>query len=88
MSDQRSNVPINEWKEGDSVTLRLDGANNMLQGLDVATFMKKEKQAVTLTANLANLPDGTIYTGSIALEVKSENVRIDIENSGHRAASP
>jgi len=75
-------------KAGDSVTLRLDGASNMLQGLDVATFMKKEKQAVTLSANLASLPDGTIYTGSIVLDVKSENVRIDIENSGHRPASP
>jgi hypothetical protein len=75
-------------KDGDSVTVRFDSASNMLQGLDVATFMKKETQAVSLAADLSSLPDGTIYPASIVLKVKSENIRIDIENSGHRAASP
>jgi hypothetical protein len=47
-----------------------------------------EKRAVNLTADLASLPDGTIYPGSIVLEVNSKNVRIDIANSGHRVVSP
>jgi hypothetical protein len=76
------------FKKGDSVTLRLDLANNVVQGLEVATYMEKEKQAVNLTADLASLPDGTIYPGSIVLDITSENIRINIKNSGHRPVSP
>jgi len=75
-------------KPGDSMTLSLDSVSNALLGIEVATFMEKAKDTIVLTADLATLPDGTIYPSTIILDVKSQNLSIHISNSGHQKLTP
>jgi len=82
-------ITISDYlKAGDSVKLDLDAGKNALLGIGVKTFMEKAKDAVSLDASLAALPDGTIYVATVALDVTSEKLRIDIQNGGHKKASP
>jgi len=39
---------------------------------------------VTLNVRFAALSDGTSYTAQTALEAKAKNIRVVVENSGHR----
>ena len=82
--DGESSITVDGYHQpGDSMVLRFDSGTKMLRGVNVNTFTAKKKDPVTLTADLAGLPDGAIYMQSISLDVTSEQIRIDIENTGH-----
>ena len=50
----------------------------------MATYLEKPEDAVTLDVRFAALADGTSYTAQTTLEAKAKNIRVVIENSGHR----
>jgi hypothetical protein len=75
-------------KPGDTMTLNLDSARNALLGVEVATFMEKSKDTIALTVDLGALPDGTIYPATVVLDVKSQDLSINISNGEHKKLAP
>ncbi|MGE5359742.1 MAG: hypothetical protein ACM3NQ_12060, partial [Bacteroidales bacterium] len=69
---------------GDSMTISLDPAAGKLLGLGVNSYIEKKDDAVTLDVKMATLPDGALYAGQTTLDVKAQNMRVVIENTGHR----
>ena len=55
-----------------------------LSALSVATYLDKPEDAVTLDVRFGALADGTSYNAQIAFEAKAKNIRVVVENSGHR----
>jgi hypothetical protein len=54
----------------------------------VATYLEKPEDPVTLDVRFGALPDGTTYTAQTTLDAKAKNIRVVIENSGHRPLAP
>jgi len=71
-------------KTGDSLTIALNAATDRLGGIKVATFTDKAKDAVNLNVTMGAFPDGTVYAGTIGLEVKAQNMTVAIDNSGYQ----
>jgi hypothetical protein len=70
-------------KPGDSVTIDLNAAKNLLSGMAISTFTEK-KDAVGLKVSMGAFEDGTIYPAKINLDVEVENLAVAIENSGYK----
>ena len=78
-------LDINDYlKPCDRLTVNLDSANNRLLGIDVASYLEKPDDVVTLAVQFATLPDGTSYNANTTLDTKEKNIRVVIQNSGHR----
>ncbi len=73
---------------GDQMAIDVDAKAALLSALSVATYLEKPEDAVTLNVRFATLADGTSYTGQTALEAKAKNIRVVVENSGHRPLAP
>ncbi len=69
---------------GDSLAIGLDPATKQLLGLSVNTYLDKPDETVTLDVQMNTLPDGALYAAQTALDVKAKNIRVVIQNSGHR----
>jgi hypothetical protein len=72
---------------GDSLAIDVDPATNRLLGLAVNSYLDKPEDAVTLDVQMATLPDGALYAGQTTLDAKAKNIRVVIQNSGHRPVS-
>ena len=70
-------------KAGDSMTLDVNAATDVVSGLTVATFTEK-KEPVGLKVGFGTLTDGTIHPAKILLEVPAQNLTVGIENSGYK----
>jgi hypothetical protein len=68
----------------DQMAIDVDAKAALLSALSVATYLEKPEDAVTLNVRFATLPDGTSYTAQTTLEAKAKNIRVVVENSGHR----
>jgi hypothetical protein len=73
-------------KAGDSLTIDLNAATNVITGVTVATFTESAKDAVGLKVTFGSLPDGTVYAAAIQLDVAAENLAVVIQNSGYKKA--
>jgi len=71
-------------KPGDRLSIDVDAAANQLRGLTVASYLDEAKDAVALAVKLATLPDGTSYTAQTTLDASAKNIRVVIQNAGHR----
>ncbi len=69
---------------GDSLTIDMDTAANRLLGLGVNTYLDKPDDAVTLAVRMNTLADGALYAAQTTLDAKAKNIRVVIENTGHR----
>ena len=69
---------------GDRVTVDVDPAANRLMGLAVASYVEKKEDTVTLDVKLGTLTGGITYTSETALEAKAKNIRVVIQNTGHK----
>jgi hypothetical protein len=74
----------NYVQPNDQMSIDVDAKAALLSGLSVATYLEKPEDAVTLNVRFATLADGTSYTAQTALEAKAKNIRVVVENSGHR----
>jgi hypothetical protein len=66
----------------DQMAIDVDTKAALLSALSVATYLEKPEDAVMLSVRFATLADGTSYTAQTALEAK--DIRVVVENSGHR----
>jgi hypothetical protein len=71
-------------KPGDLLAVDVDGAANRLVGLSVRSYLDTPEDVVTLNVELGALADGTSYTAQTTLDAKAKNIRVVIQNSGHR----
>jgi hypothetical protein len=69
---------------GDRMTVNVDAAANRPLSISVATYLQKKEDTVTLDVKFSALPDGTIYVFETVLEAKAKNIRVVIQNTGHR----
>jgi hypothetical protein len=56
----------------------------LLSALTVSTYLDKKDEAVTLDVRFGAMGDGTGYAARTTLEAKAKNIRVVLENSGHR----
>ena len=73
-------------KAGDSLTIDVNAATDVISGVTVATFTDSAKDAVGLNVTFGSLPDGTVYAVAINLSVAAQNLAVAIENTGHKKA--
>jgi hypothetical protein len=69
---------------GDKLGISIDPAAARLLGLNVATYLEKPEDRVTLDVGMGTLTDGTVYTAKTTLDAAAKNIRVVIENSGHK----
>ena len=74
----------NYVQPNDQLAIDVDAKAALLSGLSVATYLEKPEDTVTLNVRFATLADGTSYSAQTALEAKAKNIRVVVENSGHR----
>jgi hypothetical protein len=71
-------------KPGDRLSIDVDAAANQLRGLSVASYLDQAEDAVVLAVQLGALADGTSYTAQTTLDAAAKNIRVVIQNAGHR----
>jgi hypothetical protein len=72
---------------GDQLTIDINAASNAIAAVNVATYLDKPEDTVTLDVKFATLPDGTSYSSQTTLDAKAKNIRVVVQNSGHRKAT-
>jgi len=68
----------------DLLAIEVDAKALLLTAISVATYLDKPENAVTLAVRFGTLTDGTSYTAQTTLDAKAKNIRVVVENSGHR----
>ena len=77
-------VVKNYVKQGDSVTFTLDPKSKQLQNVRVASYLNDPKDAVTISAEFAQLPDGTNHVASTLINGESKQLTINAVNSNYQ----
>lgn len=72
-------------KTGDLLSATLNVQSNTILGINVATWLESQKDAITLEVGFSQLPDGTSYSNRTTLNSKAKQITVVVENSGHRA---
>lgn len=68
----------------DLLSIEIDPAAGRLGGITVASYLDEREDAVTLAVQYAALADSTSYVARTTLEAKAKNIRVVVENAGHR----
>jgi hypothetical protein len=55
-----------------------------LSAMTVSTYLDKPEDVVALDVRFGTLADGTTYTARTTLDAKAKNIRVVVENTGHR----
>ena len=71
-------------QKADLMAIDADAKALQLLGVNIATWMEKPEDAVTLDVRYATLPDGTSYAAKTTLDAKAKNITVVIDNTGHR----
>jgi hypothetical protein len=71
-------------QSGDRLTVVVNAKANNLDSLIVATYLDKPEDIVALDVRFATLEDRTSYTAQTTLDAKAKNIRVVVQNSGHR----
>lgn len=71
-------------KAGDALKLTFDSAVKALRQVNVATWLEKPDEPVTLSATMQSLPDGLNYPGAIVLSIPSSNIEVRITKSNYQ----
>ena len=74
----------NYVKPGDSVTLTIDPQSKQLQSVRVASYLNDPKDAVTISAEFAQLPDGTNHVASMLINGESKQLTVNNQNSNYQ----
>lgn len=73
----------NYEKDGDSLTLTLDGASMGMQKMSVDTWLDEPDKKVTLEVTFESLPDGASYAATTVLAIPGDEIEVHIENSNY-----
>lgn len=71
-------------KVGDLMSAKLDINANSILEVEVSTYLDDAKDAVTLEVQFQNLPDGTNYSSQTTLNARAKEIKVVVENTGHR----
>jgi len=74
----------NYVKQGDSVTFTLDPQSKQMQNVKVASYLNDPKDAVTISAEFAQLPDGTNHVASTLINGVSKQLTVNDANSNYQ----
>jgi hypothetical protein len=77
-------VVKNYVKQGDTVTFTLDPQSKQLQNVRVASYLNDPKNAVTISAEFAQLPDGTNHVASTLINGESKQLIVNDVNSNYQ----
>lgn len=69
---------------GDRLSIDVNVAANSLSAVNVASYIEKPEDTVTLGVRFATLQDGTSYHAETTLDASAKNIKVVIQNSGHR----
>lgn len=69
---------------GDSLGITMDLTTNQLKGISVASYLGTPSKPATMNATMGSLADGTTYTASTQLSLPSEQLTVNVANSGYR----
>lgn len=85
MDQGRVRLELSDYLQpGDKLTIVVNAASNTLAGLNVATYLEKPEDVVALDVQFGSLADATSYTAQTTLDAKAKNIKVVIQNSGHR----
>jgi hypothetical protein len=85
LAQGRVRLEFNDYLQaGDRLGIDVDTAANRLLGLNVATYLEKPEDAVTLSVRMGMLADGTGFTEETTFDAVAKNIRVVIQNSGYR----
>jgi hypothetical protein len=68
----------------DKMTLTFNTATKKITGLNIDTYMGKEKDVVTLQVQMATLPDGTSYESQTVLNATAKELVVTTTNSNYQ----
>jgi hypothetical protein len=68
----------------DKMTLTFDTATKKIAGLNIDTYMGKEKDVVTLQVQMSSLPDGTNYESQTVLNATAKQLVVTTTNSNYQ----
>jgi hypothetical protein len=71
-------------KPGDILSVTIDKEKKIILAILVNTYIDDASDKVTFDLNYNTLPDGTQYPVKTSLDASAKNVKIVIENSGHK----
>ncbi len=71
-------------KPGDLLSADLNVQSNAILDVKVSTWLEDQQDGITLTVAFSQLPDGTSYSNRTTLDAKSKDIKVVVENSGHR----
>lgn len=74
----------NYVKQGDSVTLTLNPQSKQLQSIQVNSYLNDPKNAVTINAQFAQLPDGTSHVASTLVNGVSKELTVQDVTSNYQ----
>jgi len=74
-------------QKSDLMAIDVDAKALLLAGLNVATYLEKPEDTVTLDVRYSTLADGTAFVARTTFEAKAKNITVVVENSGHRPIS-
>jgi hypothetical protein len=81
-------VTIKDYlKPGDQVEVAVDGTSNKLKGVLISSFLEDKSPFVAKVA-YSPLNDGTLYPASAVLEMKAQELSVNVQNSGYKKQSP
>jgi len=74
----------NYVKPGDSVTLTIDPQSKQLQSINVSSYLSDPKDAVTISAQFGQLPDGTNHVTTTMVDGVSKQLTVNDVNSNYQ----
>ena len=83
-AQQTAIVFRNYAQSGDQLTFFLDTATRKISAIKVDTYMDDPKDKVTLTIEMASLPDGTNYVQRTLLDATAKKLQVTTTNANYR----
>jgi hypothetical protein len=84
--DEVTLIIKNYIKPNDSVTLVFSHGKKAVQSIQIATYLDDPKDAVTIAAQFAKLPDGTNHVAGTQINGASKQLTIVTQNSNYQPA--
>lgn len=82
---QRTRLTFADYlKIGDSLTLDVDLASNRPLAAKASSYLNSQKEPVTLDVRFSTLNNNATYVARTVLDAKGKNLKVTVENSGHR----
>lgn len=77
-------VISNYVKQGDNMTLVIDGAQKNIASLSIASYLNDPKDAVNVTVNFSSIPGGPNHVSSETINGVSKQLTIAVQNSNYQ----